>query len=261
MDPIVDLIIQLFFLIIIFYIEGHVVEQLIVMIRLSSKKILISTCLVLALVSGIMMQIVGQSTLSVTVCSDLEFDRFEVLINGEPFCILLSEAPVGIDGSVQLNGEVFEGTCHDPGNLIGTFTGTLIFEEGTLDDFIVIIDFNVTRTNGILHSKSKFAGSIVGGENASATIFESEYAYFESNGVRVNLDFVGLEPENGTLALVENEVSLICLPTFIFSASVETPVGGILLPIDKLSVLIPTLVFAGLILAVSTVYVIKRRKD
>ena len=232
------------------------------MIRLSSKKILISTCLVLVLASGIMMQIAGQSTLSVTVCFDLEFGRLEVLINGEPFCIVLSETPFGTDGGIplQLNGEVFEGTCHDSGNLIGTFTGTLTFEEGSIDEeFTVILDFTLTRTDGILHSKSKFTGAIVGEDSViTLNIVESEYAYFESNGVRVNLNFVGLEPESGTITFVENDVNLICLPTFIFG--IEATVGGILLPINKLAVLIPSLVLIGLIAVVSTVYIVRKRR-
>lgn len=210
------------------------------------------------------MQIDAQSTLSVSVCFDLEFGRLEVLINGEPFCIVLSEAPVGIDGSVSLPliGEVYEGTCHDPGNMIGTFTGTLTFEDGSInEEFTVILDFTLTLTDGILHSKSKFTGAIVGEDSIIAlNIVESEYAYFESNGVRVNLNFIGLEPESGTITFVENDINLICLPTFIFSAAVEAPVGGILLPIDKLAVLIPTIVLAGLIAAVTAVYVVRRYK-
>jgi hypothetical protein len=41
----------------------------------------------------------------------------------------------------------------------------------------------------------------------------------------------------------------------------SAPVGGILAPIDKLYLLTPYITLAGLVLAVSTVYVIKRRKD
>jgi hypothetical protein len=39
------------------------------------------------------------------------------------------------------------------------------------------------------------------------------------------------------------------------------PVGGITAPINKLEILTPYLALAGLIAAVSAVYVIKRRKD
>ena len=39
------------------------------------------------------------------------------------------------------------------------------------------------------------------------------------------------------------------------------PVGGIVMPVDKLAVLTPYLALAGLIAAVSTVYVMRRRKD
>jgi hypothetical protein len=234
------------------------------MIRLSSRKILISTCLLLVLTTVMMTQIAGQSTLAVTVCLDLEFERIYVLINDEPFCILLSDLPDGLNGddSLQLTGEVYEGTCDDPGNLIGTFTGELTSESGSMgDEFTIVIDFTVTGTDGVLHSKSKFTGAIVGEDSVIAlNIVESEYAYFESNGVRVNLNFIGLEPESGAITFEENEVSLICLPTFIFSAAVEAPVGGILIPIDKLAVLIPSLVLAGLIAAVLAVVAVKRRR-
>ena len=228
---------------------------------LASKKILVSVCLILALATGVIVQIAGQSTVSVAVCLDLELGRLEVLINGEPFCILLDEAPVGVDGadSLPLTGEVYEGTCHDPGNMIGTFAGTLTFEGGTLEDeFTVVIEFTMTKPGGILHSKSKFTGAIVGEDPGIALqIMESEYAYFESNGVRVNLRFIGLDPEAGTITFVENDVALICLPTFIFG--IESPVGGIVMSTDKLAVLTP-LMLTGLIAAISTVYVIKRRK-
>ncbi|MCW4043191.1 MAG: hypothetical protein NWE90_05660, partial [Candidatus Bathyarchaeota archaeon] len=39
------------------------------------------------------------------------------------------------------------------------------------------------------------------------------------------------------------------------------PVGGVHIPINKIEVLTPYLALAGLIISVSTVYVIKRRKD
>ena len=39
------------------------------------------------------------------------------------------------------------------------------------------------------------------------------------------------------------------------------PVGGVQIPINKIEVLVPYLALAGLIIAVSTVYVIKRRKE
>jgi len=232
------------------------------MIRLSSKKILISTCLLIVLTTIMMTQIAGQSTLTVTVCLDLEFERIYVLINDEPFCILLSELPDGIDGddSLQLTGDVYEGTCDDLGNLIGTFEGELTLETGSLgEEFTIVIDFTVTRTDGILHSKSNFTGYIDSGGPA-LKIVESEYAYFESNGVRVNLNFIGLDPESGDITFEENEVNLVCLPTLIFSAAVEAPVGGILIPIDKLAVLTP-LVLAGLIAIVSTAFIIKKSKE
>ena len=131
---------------------------------LASKKILISICLLLALATGVIVQITGQSTVSVSVCLDVELGRLEVLINGEPFCILLDDVPVGINGddSLHLTGEVYEGTCHDPGNMIGTFAGILTFEGGTFEDeFTVVIEFTMTKPSGILHSKSKFTGAIV----------------------------------------------------------------------------------------------------
>jgi hypothetical protein len=40
-----------------------------------------------------------------------------------------------------------------------------------------------------------------------------------------------------------------------------SPVGGLVLPINKISVLTPYLVLAGLIIAVSTVFIIKKNTD
>jgi hypothetical protein len=185
-----------------------------------------------------------------------------VLINDKPFCIILSELPADPDGgeSLQLIGDVYEGTCGDLGNLIGTFTGTMTGEEGILEDeFTFVFDFTMTGADGILHSKSKFTGNLVQNTEITLENVESEYAYFESNGVRVNLRLIGLEPESGAITFVENEVSLICLPTFIFA--IEAPVGGIVMQVNKLAVLIPYIALAGLITAVSTVYIIKKRKE
>jgi hypothetical protein len=39
------------------------------------------------------------------------------------------------------------------------------------------------------------------------------------------------------------------------------PVGGVVTPVNKIVVLAPHLALVGLIVAISTVYVIKRRKD
>ncbi len=44
-------------------------------------------------------------------------------------------------------------------------------------------------------------------------------------------------------------------------AHITTPVGGLVTPTNKLAVLSPYLALAGLIVAISTVYVVKRRKD
>jgi hypothetical protein len=234
------------------------------MIRSSSKKILFSTSILLILASGIMVQIAGQSTISVSICLDVENQRIEVLINNEPFCIVLSELPAGADGDVMilLTGDVYEGTCDDPGNMIGPFTGTLTgFQGVTEDKFEFLIDFTMTRTDGILHSKIKLTGSIVteGSPGVHFENVESEYAYFESNGVRVNLRLIGLEPESGTIIIETNGTTRICLPTFIFA--IEAPVGGTIMAIDKIAVLIPYLALAGLMAVISTVYVMKRRRD
>jgi hypothetical protein len=234
------------------------------MIRLSSKKILISTCLLLVLATGVMTQIAGQSTISVSICLDLENERLEVLINNEPFCIVLSELPVGADGDVLivLTGDVYEGTCDDPGNLIGPFTGTVTGFEGVSgDEFTFVIDFTMTRTDGVLHSKTKLTGTIVteGSPGFRFENVESEYAYFESNGVRVNLRLIGLEPESGAITIETNGITRICLPTFIFA--IVSPVGGIVMPMNKLVVIAPYLMLAGLMAVVSIVYVMNRRRD
>jgi hypothetical protein len=58
-------------------------------------------------------------------------------------------------------------------------------------------------------------------------------------------------------------------PNFVFYPEITViidqvepaPVGGVASPINKLEILAPYLALAGLIIAVSTIYVIKRRKD
>jgi hypothetical protein len=88
---------------------------------------------------------------------------------------------------------------------------------------------------------------------------ESEYAYFESNGVRVNLRLIGLEPESGAITIETNGITRICLPTVIFA--IVSPVGGIVMPMNKLVVIAPYLMLAGLMAVVSIVYVMNRRRD
>jgi hypothetical protein len=46
-----------------------------------------------------------------------------------------------------------------------------------------------------------------------------------------------------------------------YSLPYTVPVGGVITSVDKLAMLTPYMALAGLIIAVSTVYVIKRRKD
>jgi hypothetical protein len=236
----------------------------------ASKQVLLSICLLLVLASDVIMQINAQSTGSVTVCFDLENSRLHVLINDVPFCIHLSETlslsalsdqinstRATTDGrySFPLIGDVYKGTCDDLGNKNGTLSGALTFELVNSDEFIAIINFTMTSsTSDILHSESKFTGNLLLTPEIALKNVTSEYAYFESNGVRVNLRLIRLEPESGAITIDD----VICLPAFIFL--LPAPVGGIVMATDKLTVLTPYLALAGLITALSTIYVIKRRK-
>lgn len=243
------------------------------MIRIH-KRGLVSACLLLVLASGAITQIIGQLTLSVAVCMDLEGGSLQVLVNDVPYCIHLSEESLttararvtgkalpsaGNPMTMPLIGDVYKGACDDPGSLFGHLTGTLTFEEGSSsDEFTVEINFTVTGTpTGTLHSESKFTADLLGGPQFYLKNVKLGYAYFESNGVRVNLLLVKLEPASGDIIFDEGNL-VICLPIFIFSFG--APVGGIVMPTDKLEVLTPYLALAGL-LAVSAVVVVKRRKD
>ena len=68
--------------------------------------------------------------------------------------------------------------------------------------------------------------------------------------------------ESDTYILVSGSAEQI--PTTIVPATVNqhgTPVGGVVKEINKLEILTPYITLVGLIAAVSTVYIIKRRKD
>jgi hypothetical protein len=243
------------------------------MIRIH-KRALVSTCLLLVLASGAIMQIIGQLTLSVAVCIDLEGGTLQVLVNDVPYCILLDEGPLtaararvtskalpsaGNPETFPLIGDVYQGACDDPGSMFGHLTGTLILEDGSSpNELIVESIFTLTGTpTGTIHSESKFTAELLVGPPFYLKNVKLGYAYIESNGVRVNLLLLKLEPASGEI-IFDTQTGVICLPTFIFSFG--APVGGIVMPTDKLEVLTPYLALAGL-LAVSAVAAVKKRRD
>jgi hypothetical protein len=238
---------------------------------LSSKQILVSTCLLLVLASGITMQIVGKpdfpSPISVTVCMEMEGPgNLAVLINEVPFCIVLTE-PLG-DGvasalGIQLVGDVYVGPCDDLGDMIGTFTGSLSL-EGPEDEFIAVLDFTMTGPDDmIIHSESKFTGEITGEVDtvviANLENVVSEYAYVRNNGDTICLKLIRLQPESGEIIIDEGS-GIICLPAFVFEVIPCNPVGGIYAPNDKLSILTPYIALVGLIGAISTIFVIVKKR-
>ncbi len=103
------------------------------------------------------------------------------------------------------------------------------------------------------------------------------FNFFPKNGVLVTEDrrwvtitFHCAGPGISTI-LVEGQVNIStgsASPLFFNLEPVEvtvnqigTPVGGVSSPVNKLAILTPYIALAGLITAISTVYVIKRRKD
>jgi len=241
---------------------------------LTLARALVSTCLLLVLVSGVMTQIAGQLTLSIDLCLDTNNSIIHVLINDAAYCTYITDPPdphfltdsllsiLDKGGSMQLMGDTFEG-ADNLGNKIGKFAGKLTFElTGSDGEFIGAINFTVSgMISEILHSESKFTGTLVpipGTIEKAMMNVKSEYAFMESSGVTTNLQLTRLEPASGFIT--EDDVTgIICLPTFFFS--IPAPVGGVVIPTNKLEILTPYLALAGLIVAVSAVVAVKRRRD
>jgi len=215
------------------------------------------------------MQIVAMpSTISVTVCMEMEGEgRLAIFINDVPFCIILSESPG--DGlasalGIQLVGDVYMGPCDDPGDKIGTFTGSFTI-EGPEDDFVAVLDFTMTGLDDmIIHSESKFTGEIVGEVDtviiARLENVVSEYAYVRNNGDTICLKLIRLQPESGEI-IIDGGSGIICLPAFVFTIIPCNPVGGIVEPVNKFVLITPYLALAGLIAVVSVFHFKRKQKD
>ncbi|MFC1506991.1 hypothetical protein ACFLQ6_07970 [Thermoproteota archaeon] len=81
----------------------------------------------------------------------------------------------------------------------------------------------------------------------------------------INIPEIYEQPTGGSLRVGPDAVTEIIERTLLKAAVTQTPepppVGGLVTPTNKLAILTPYIALAGLIIAVSTVYVIKRRKD
>lgn len=82
---------------------------------------------------------------------------------------------------------------------------------------------------------------------------ENPFEYGSMTGI------ISMSGDGGTLAVRIGSGAT----TYVFDTGYSTinPVGGFIIPVSKLEILTPYLALAGLIVAVSAVYVIKRRKD
>jgi len=82
-------------------------------------------------------------------------------------------------------------------------------------------------------------------------------------GTLTDPDYVGFWPRENDFSDPENNNPRLTIDWDPPSTPKprSTPVGGLVMPINKLEILTPYLALAGLIAAISTVYLIKRRKD
>jgi len=135
------------------------------------------------------------------------------------------------------------------------------------EEFDDIITREEARWNsrGWLYSSGGYDVNLIG------FIVETGDAPWTEDALWFTLNFHCLGPGSSSIrlgGLDEVELAIIALGSFeVFPEDVYVTiqqtgtVGGIVSPINKLAVLTPYLALAGLIIAVSTVYIIKRRKD
>ena len=107
--------------------------------------------------------------------------------------------------------------------------GCAVFADPSSTTYI--LDFPIT-TNGGIPSIAVYA-ALVGVANTDRAPNDGFYQITSVSSINPNM-FQDIEP---------------------------APVGGITVPVNKLELIAPYLALAGLIAAVSTVYVFKRRKD
>ena len=140
---------------------------------------------------------------------------------------------------------------------------TLSLDFPTDDLFSIVLVYTVGFP-GLMsyHSEWKFTGDLL--QDGSPCTFENVVSDASVRGtglggigLNVDLQLVRLEPESGACSL---EDDFLLLPTFVYSISNVSPVGGVVMAMNTIAVLAPWLAVIGLVGCIGTVVVAVARK-
>jgi hypothetical protein len=239
-------------------------------IKLSPKYALVSTCLLLVLVAGIMARTAAQSTnmtLDLTVNGLLSGGpvSFQAVVNGKPYCIY--GYPNSTSPSLPLNftvNEGMEGYCSSP-QYVGAGGGGLVTSGYHPSQFLVsgwitiglqgrTVTVVVDLTAGGTTIQSKFTGDIsnLGGMDCTFSNLVSQYTYVTGGGLNLNL---GPLAYSGTCS-VSGPITLDL--TF---GTASAAVGGVVIPVNMFAVLAPWLAVIGVVGCIVTVAIVARKRQ
>jgi len=254
-------------------------------IKLSPKYALVSTCLLLVLVAGIMAQTAAQSA---NISLDLYvygltgplgqgqgygggFVYFEAVVNGETYCIFGPQT--GFEPLVPISVLLlygYEGECDVPrydyvgaggGGLVTSgyhpelvelvVTGTITIDlqgQGPVYPFTLVVDL----TAGGINIQSQVTGTLNNpGPGCTLSNLISQYASVTGAGLNLNLQLLA---NTGTC----NAGELVLVLTF---GNAAAAVGGVVIPVKAFAVLAPWLAVIGLVACIGTAVVVAKKRE
>jgi hypothetical protein len=249
-------------------------------IKLSPKYALVSTCLLLVLVAGIMAQTAAQSTnmsLDLTV-SGLKGPLgeglpgmvwFQAVVNDKMYCIYGFQTGLYPDPILVQPYQGYEGECDVGYNYVGAgggglstsayhpasmfvVTGTITIDfqgQGPVYPFTLVVDLNA----GGINIQSKVTGNLnnQGPGDCTLSNLVSEYAFATGAGFNLNLQLLA---NTGTCNVPG---VLVLVLTF---GNAAAAVGGVVIPVSTFAILAPWLAVIGLVGCIGTIAVVVKKR-
>jgi hypothetical protein len=249
-------------------------------IKLSPKYVVVSVCLLLVLVAGLMAQTAAQSTnmsIDLTVYG-LTFGEtggmvyFQTVVNGEPYCIFGPQTGFYPPGPITVAPyEGYPGECdalppydyvgagggglvtsgYHPGSVAFVVTGTITIElqgEAPAYAFTLVVDLIAGGINIQSHVTGNL--NIQPGVYCALSNLASQYASVTGAGFDLNLQLLA---NTGTCGPRVLDLGL----TF---GNAAAAVGGVVIPINTFAVLAPWLAVIGLAGCIGTVLVAAKKR-
>jgi hypothetical protein len=247
-------------------------------IKLSPKHALVSTCLLLVLVAGIMAQTAAQSTnmsLDLTVYGlkgplgygEGELVYFQSVVNGKTYCIVGLQTGFYPDPISVLLNDGYEGECDAAHDYVGAGGGGLVTSayhpsSGFVVTGTITIDLQgqvppyaftlvVDLTAGGIKIQSKVTGNlnVQPGVYCTLSNLVSQYASVTGAGFNLNLQLLA---NTGTC-----NAGVLDLVLTLGNAAA---VGGVVIPVNMFAVLAPWLAVIGLIGCIGTVALVTKKR-